>query len=145
MRITLKATNVVITSEIREYLDKRLESLQRIMDLEDPAVLTAVELGRTTRHHQSGDIFYAEITIYRGKESWRSVTNESTLNAAIDAMRGEIAHEITQSKGRKFSLIRRGNMAAKELIRGGYEGLGRLGSPAKAGWRYIRKLVRRKQ
>ncbi|PIQ69165.1 MAG: hypothetical protein COV91_00265 [Candidatus Taylorbacteria bacterium CG11_big_fil_rev_8_21_14_0_20_46_11] len=145
MRLTLKATQVTITDDIRDYLDKRLQSLNKIMDLEDPAVITSVELGRSTKHHQSGDIFYAEITVYRGKHSWRSVTHEATLTAAIDAMREEIANELSQRKGKRFSLLRKGNLAAKALLRGGYEGLTYLGRPAKAGWKYLRRMAGRKE
>lgn len=142
MRLTLKATNIVLDDAIREYLDKRLQSLSKFMDLEDESVLTAVELGRST-NHQNGDVCFAEINIYRGKESWRSVAHAVTINAAIDAMRDEIAGEVNAARGKKISLMRRGGLAAKYLLKGGYDGLEYLGRPAKAGWKYLRRAWRR--
>lgn len=143
MRLNIKATNIALSDETRAYLDKRLSTLQKFMDLEDPAVMTAVELGRSTNRHQNGDVFYAEINIYKGKVSWRSVANESTLTSAIDAMHEGVTREVTQSKGKKRSLFRRGGLVAKQLLRGGYDGLEYLGRPAKAGWKYMRRMWRK--
>ncbi len=144
MRLTLKATNTVLDDSIKEYLDKRLATLQKVIDLEDPAVLVAAELGRSTKHQQ-GDIFYAEVNIYRGKESWRAVANDTTLTAAIDAVRDEIMGEVTAAHGKKISLMRRGGLAAKYLLKGGHDGLEYLGRPAKAGWKYMRRMWRKKE
>ena len=127
MRLNIKATDITLSDDIRDYLDKRLQSLGKIIDLEDEAVLVAVELGRTTRHHHTGPIFRAEINIYRGKESFRASAEQEDLNTAIDVMRDEIARELTSSKGRHTSLIRRGGLFAKNLMRGGVEGLQGLG------------------
>ncbi|MDO8564424.1 MAG: HPF/RaiA family ribosome-associated protein [bacterium] len=120
MRLNIKATDIALNDDIREYLNKKLLSLSKIIDLEDEAVLVAAELGRTTRHHQTGPIFRAEINIYRGKESFRASAEAEDLNAAIDMMREEIAHKIASSKGKYTSLVRRGGHAVKELMRGGY-------------------------
>jgi ribosomal subunit interface protein len=144
MRLTLKATDIEISADIHEYLRKKLATLRKFLALEDPSVLVAVELGRSTKHHQSGAIFYAEITVYRGKEVWRAVANDHSLSAAIDAMHDEIVREVKQSRGREISFVRRGGLAAKELLRYGSEGLGYVGRPAKAGWRYLRRVLRRR-
>lgn len=143
MRLNVKATGITLTVDVREYLDKKLKTLDKYIDLDDSGVLTAVELGRSTKHHQSGEIFYAEINIYKGKETWRSVANDLSLSAAIDAMLDEIAREVKQSKGKKLSVMRRGGLAAKELMRYGCEGLEYMGQPAKAGWKYLRRIMRR--
>src|SRR3989338_480392 len=138
MRLTIKAKGIKLTDDVRDYLNKKLLTLEKYINLEDQSVLTSVELGRSTKHHQSGDIFYAEISIYRGKEMWRSVANDLSLNAAIDSMHDEIARVVTEGKGKKLSLARRGGLAAKELMRYGYEGLEYMGQPARAGWKYVR-------
>ena len=140
MRFNLKVTDISITSDIREYLNKKLQSLEKLFDFDDPAVIVDVELGRATRHHEKGDVFFAEITIHRGKESFRAVENGSQMMSAIDGMRDAIAGELAADKGKRLSLLRRGGYIAKAVLRGGYEGLGYLGRPARAGWRYVRSL-----
>ncbi|HCB35822.1 MAG: hypothetical protein A2W52_03420 [Candidatus Taylorbacteria bacterium RIFCSPHIGHO2_02_49_25] len=140
MRLNLKATNVTLTDDIRSYLEKRLATLDKLIDVEDPLVLIDVELGRTTKHHQSGDIFFAEINIHRGKEAFRAVSNRSDLNSAIDDMHDEIAGELFSWKGRKKSFSRRGAQIAKAILKGSFDGLAYVSRPARAGWRYVKKL-----
>lgn len=122
------------------YLDKKLQSLGRIIDFEDPAVIVDIELGRATRHHEKGDVFFAEINIHRGRESFRAVADCPDIMSAIDGMRDSIAHELAREKGRRVSLLRRGGQAAKAILQGGYAGLTYLGRPARAGWRYIARF-----
>jgi len=107
MRLNLKATNISLNEDIRSYLEKRLTSLGKLIDMDDPVVLIDVELGRTTKHHQSGDIFFAEINIHRRKEAFRAVSNRGDLNSAIDDMHDEIAGELLSWKGRKKSYSQR--------------------------------------
>ena len=140
MRLNFKATNLTVTNETRAYLDKKLQSLEKLLDFDDEAVIVDVELGRTTRHHQSGDVFFAEINIHRGKESFRAVADRPDLMSAIDGMRDSIARELSARKEKRLSLLRRSGQMAKAVLRGGYDGLGYLGRPAKAGWKYLRNL-----
>ena len=141
MRLNLKGTNTELTPDIREYLDKRLVSLSKLIDLEDPAVLLDVELGRTTRHHQTGDVFRAEINIHRGSETFRAVAETESLTAAIDLMRDEIAGELTSGKGKKQSLLRRGGLMAKQLLRMGTDGFDEwVGAPTKRGFTRLKSF-----
>lgn len=140
MRLNLKATNITLTDDVRSYLEKRLLTLDKLIAIEDPAVMIDVELGRSTKHHQSGDIFFAEINVYRGKETFRAVSNRPDLNSAIDDMRDEIAGELSARKGKIISLSRRGGQIAKAILKGSYGGLEYLRRPARAGWKYVRNL-----
>ncbi len=144
MRLNIKATNFTITDAVREYLEKRLVTLDKLIPLEDPAVMIDVELGCTTKHHQSGDIFFAEINIHRGKETFRAVSNRPDIQSAIDNMRDDIAGELSSRKGKELSLSRRGGQMAKALLKGGTDGMGYLGRSGKAGWKYVTSRLWRK-
>src|SRR3989338_9342244 len=102
-----------------------------------------VELGRTTRHHEKGDVFFAEINIHRGKESFRAVADRTDIMSAIDGMRDAIVGELVSDKEKRQSLLRRGGQVAKAALRGGFDGLRYLGSPARAGWKYLRRMWRK--
>lgn len=143
MRLKLKATNISAGNDVREYLDKKLQSLGKLLDFDDPAVLVDVELGRTTQHHEKGDVFFAEINIHRGKENFRAVANRTDMMSAIDGMRDAIARELLSEKGKRLSLFRRGGQFAKALLKGSYDGLEYLSRPAKAGWKYVRRIWRK--
>ena len=138
MRVNIKATNIELNDVIRDYLDKRLRSLDKLIDTDDSSVLVDIELGRTTRHHQRGDIFFAEINGNQWKKTFRVVSESSDILSAIDAMRDGIAGELSSRKGKLRSLSRRGGQIAKALLRGGYDGLAYLGRPARAGWKYMK-------
>lgn len=138
MRLNLKATDLTVTPQVRSYLDKKLQGLGKHIDLDDPAVMVDVELGRTTRHHQTGDVFFAEINIYRGKESFRAVCDRPDIMSAIDGMRDSVARELSSRKDKQVSLIRRSGQFAKAILRGSYDGLAYLGRPAQAGLRRLR-------
>lgn len=140
MRLNLKTTDVAVSEETRSYLQKKLQGLRKFFDAEDDAVMIDVELGRTTRHHGKGDIFFAEINIHRGRESFRAVSDRPDLMSAIDAMRDAIARELVSKKGKAGSIARRGGQIAKAILKGGYGGLQYLGSPARAGWKYVKSM-----
>lgn len=118
MRINLKATNISLTPEIEVYLDKRLSALDKLIDITDPALKIDAELARTTKHHQSGDIFMAEVTLHSGKDVFRAVSERSDLFSAIDGVKDELTQSLRSYKGRRLSLLRRGGQRIKQMIRG---------------------------
>ena len=83
----IKTTNIILDSNIEDYLDKRLEALEKFVDSSNPTFLAEVELGRTTKHHQSGDIFRAEINITIDGNAFRAVSERPDLMTAIDDMK----------------------------------------------------------
>src|SRR3989344_5154226 len=74
MRLNTKATNITLTPDIQEYLEKRVEAIGKIIDLNNSTLLIETELARTTEHHQSGDIFMAEINLTYEGEHFRAVS-----------------------------------------------------------------------
>lgn len=117
MIINTKATDVTVTPDIADYLKKRIDSLSKFIDPEDSSVNAQVELARTTRHHEKGDIFKAEITIFSGKRSYRAEAEAVDLFAAIDMMKDQITQELRTDKKRKLHFLRRGGQQVKELLR----------------------------
>lgn len=119
MNINLKSTNIEFTSSIKDYVERRINGLEKfIHHIIDNSVQAWVEIGKTTRHHQTGDVFRAEIQIHMPRYA-RSVRAEATcddLRAAIDKAHDEIKLELEKIKGRKMSLTRRGARLFKRLI-----------------------------
>ena len=111
-----------MTDAISSYVEEKLQSLEKFAiphDEENP--LLYVEIGKTTNHHQSGDIFRAEVSMtVRGKQ-FRAVSKKDDLYAAIDDMRAELMRELTSYKTKERSLARRGAGMIKNLLRFGRE------------------------
>ena len=117
MRITIKGTGIELSPEITDYVEKRLESIFKFEDSSDPSSRCEVEVGRTTRHHQSGDIYYAEVNLHIPGENLRATEEAATLNAAVDAVKDEIQRELRQLKGRRQHFVRRQGARVKEFMR----------------------------
>ena len=118
MHINKKATNISLSPSVEDYVEKRLQSLGKFIDLNDPTLLVNLELARTTRHHHSGDIFMAEVTLHVGGQTFRAVSERDDLLKAIDDMKDELLRELRTSKSKKMSLLRRGGQNVKDFLKG---------------------------
>lgn len=117
MNINLKSTDIELTKEIKSYLEKKLEGVEKFLPKNNDDYITNVELGRTTEHHRAGDVFFAEINIHIGGKSFRAVSDRADLYSAIDDMKDEIARELGSDKEKRVSLLRRSGQKLKWLMR----------------------------
>lgn len=111
MRTTVKATNIEHTNAIDSYLSKRLTELERILEPKEKSELARIELGKLTKHHRSGEVFFAEITFHVKKKDFRATAEGADLYEAIDKMQAMIVREVK----RHHELVR------ERIKRGGYE------------------------
>jgi ribosomal subunit interface protein len=122
MQIKIKTTNIEMTDAISSYVEEKLQSLEKFAvphNEENP--LLYVEIGKTTNHHQSGDIFRAEVSMNVRGRQFRAVSEKDDLYAAIDDMRAELARLLTSHKTKERSLARRGASMIKNILRFGRE------------------------
>ncbi|MDP6387816.1 MAG: ribosome-associated translation inhibitor RaiA [Candidatus Pacebacteria bacterium] len=119
-RRNIKTTNIEFTQEISDYLDKRLQSAQKLIDPNDTSVLFDIEIGKTTKHHQSGNIFRAEINLHIAGKQMRVSSEEATIFNAIDKVEKEIVRELRRFKGKRLRFIRKGGAKLKNLMRAIY-------------------------
>lgn len=115
MKINTKATGISLTPSISDYINKKVEMLEKFFAGEE--VLVNVEVGRTTKHHKSGDIFRAEIHITAGGEDYYAVVEKDDLYAAIDEVKDEIVHELTSKRKKALRMLRKGGAKIKNLIK----------------------------
>ncbi len=122
MKYNVKATDFPITPAISEYLDKKISHLDKFINpnLED-SIMCYVEIGKTTEHHKTGDLFKAEFTVHIGGKVFRASTEKEDLYSAIDVAVEEMGEELKSFKNKKKSLIRRGASKIKSIIKGLYE------------------------
>ncbi len=117
MKINLKATNISITPAISEYIEKRTQSLEKFFRGVD-GILLNIEVGKTTRHHKSGDIFRAEIHINANGEEYYASAETEDLYASIDKVKDEIVHELTSKRKKALRLFRKGSTKIKNMLKG---------------------------
>jgi len=118
MKINEKGTNMEITAEIKDYLYKKLEHLEKFIDPTDDSVLCEVELGKTTEHHRQGDVYRTEINLHIAGKNLRAVSEMDDLFASIDIAKDEMVRELHDNKEKRVSMMRRGGAKIKNLIKG---------------------------
>ncbi|KKW07321.1 MAG: hypothetical protein UY42_C0014G0020 [Parcubacteria group bacterium GW2011_GWA2_49_16] len=120
MKINIKTTNMELSSALLAYVEEKLRSVEKFMiPHEDEEPLVQVEVGQTTKHHQSGDIFRAEVNLSVRGKYFRAVSEKSDLYAAIDDMRNELVRELNSKKEKDRTLMRRGAGVIKNILRFG--------------------------
>ena len=118
MKISYKTKDMEMTSAIEEYADKRLSALDRFVSPQDESVSCVVELGKTTRHHKSGDFFRAEVNLHIAGRDLYAVSEKDDLYAAIDEVKDEIVQQVTSYRDRSETMFRRGALQVKNMMKG---------------------------
>lgn len=117
MKINIKSTNLVVSPDISAYLNEKLKSVVKLIDSNDETAMFDIELGRTTRHHQTGNIFRAEINLRRKGGDNRAVSEASDIFSAIDLVKDQILDELRGAKGKRLRFIRKSGRKVKEWLR----------------------------
>ncbi|HJN62631.1 MAG TPA: ribosome-associated translation inhibitor RaiA [Candidatus Paceibacterota bacterium] len=115
--MNIKITNFEIDNRTRDYLNKRLDNLRKFVDLESPNTKLDIEIGRTTGHHQKGDIFKTEFNLSISGEFYRVEEKSEDILSSIDASTEELSRQLRRNKGKKETLFRKGGRKMKELLR----------------------------
>jgi|SRR3989344_4635864 len=118
MKTNIKATNIHLTPEMSDYLQKKIDMLDKLIDPADTSVSCNVEVGKTTNHHKTGDVFRTEINLMKDGKYFRAVAEEGTLNASIDEAKDEVMSEIISHKTKRQTLLRRGGATIKNILKG---------------------------
>jgi ribosomal subunit interface protein len=118
MNINIKATGIELTSAISDYVYKKISSVQKYLSNKGTTVSVQVEVGKTTKHHKSGDVFRAEVHMNGGGVDLYAVEEAEDLYTAIDLVEAEISREIVKTKGRHIRLLRQGQRALKYMVKG---------------------------
>ena len=116
MNITTKATGIVLSPAIEEYATKKFGVLQKYIGKADTSAGGQIELEKTTKHHQSGDVFRAEINLHvKGKDFWTEAI-AADLYVAIDEARDEIVRMLRAHKEKSSASKRAGGRVAKKIM-----------------------------
>lgn len=117
MNINIKATGFELTEAIRDYVNTKLGSVEKVIKNPDSAYMY-VEVGKESDHHQKGDVYKAEVKVDTAGQSFYAVEHESDLYAAIDEVKDEILEKIKGDKDKQISRVRRGGRMVKDFIKG---------------------------
>jgi len=101
MQIIIKATNLELTSEIKEMVNEQIGSLQRFLNiLENPDFEAFVEVGKISAHHKKGDVFRAECQLKLPGKGLRSEAKAESLPLAVSAVKNDLQRQLKRYKER---------------------------------------------
>jgi putative sigma-54 modulation protein len=96
MQIKIKGTNMELTEAIKDYVNDKIGSLAKYFD----GILEArVDVGVTTKHHQKGNIYRAEVNLeVPQKHVLRAEAERDDLYVAINEVKEELQRQIKKLK-----------------------------------------------
>lgn len=116
MKINVTAVNMKLTPDVSAYLDKKLQSIEKILNSHGADAILNVELGKSTMHHQTGDVYEAKAQLRAMGHDHAVEVNASSIFAAIDLLKDDLTSEMTKEKDKQITLVRRGGRAVKGLL-----------------------------
>lgn len=114
----LKGTSISITPAIEVATDKIITALDKYVASDDTGALAEIEVGRTTNHHRSGDIFRAEINFRSRLGTFRVEAEKEDLYVAIADAKDELIEVLRSKKSKKTDFIKRSGLAVKNMLKG---------------------------
>lgn len=99
MKINIKATNIELTTALRDYLESKVSSLEKYFD---KIIDVHAEIDLTTHHHQKGQIFRAEWNVRVPGKLLRVEKTAEDMYKAIDKVKD---HMVLVLKNHKEKLI----------------------------------------
>jgi ribosomal subunit interface protein len=116
MNIIIKATNIPLTDALRAHVHKRITPAEKFITSPETAI--HVEIGRTSNHHKSGDVYRAEVYTMHGKQKFYAVATHKDMYAAIDELEHMFIRELTDNRSRVRKLWKRGAQKVKAMMKG---------------------------
>lgn len=132
MKIVIKTTNVKLTNALKEFIEEKINSLEKFSKIfyteeyliknslrskRKPKIEAWVEIGKTTLHHQKGPWFYAECQIHFPKKSLRAVAQRENLKLAITEVRDELQGELKKYKEKLITQTKKGARVLKKELK----------------------------
>lgn len=101
MQLNIKATNLELTDNLRDYIQKKMNMLEKYFG-KLKVIGVRVEIGRTTNHHLKGEIYSAEVNLSLGSDLLRVKKTEKDLFKAIDKVKDHLELAIKKYKDKKI-------------------------------------------
>ena len=121
MKINLQGKNFELTDAIRDYVFKKATNLEKLlstMEIGGGEAIINFEVGKSTKHHKSGEVFHSDCLIKISGKEFYSSSDREDLYQTVDEIIDSLFGEITRNKDRKQTLFRRGASSVKKMLKG---------------------------
>lgn len=101
MQLNIKATNVELTNNLRDYIQKKMDMLDKYLG-KLKVISAHFEISKTTNHHLKGEIYSAEVNLVVNGDLLRVEKTEKDLFKAIDKVKDHLELVIKKYKDKKI-------------------------------------------
>ena len=120
MKINLQGKNFELTPAIKDYVFKKVINLEKLlstMEIGGGEAIINFEVGKSTKHHKSGEVFHSDCLIKISGKEFYSSSDREDLYQTVDEIIDDLFGEITRNKDRKQTLFRRGASSIKKMLK----------------------------
>jgi putative sigma-54 modulation protein len=117
LKLNVKGTNLKIEPAIYAYIEEKIGGLDKFIEKVDSVIQAWVEIGLTTKHHQSGNIYRTEVQIRLPGKGVRAEAVGKDIYLVIDAAKDELQEELKKYKEKEIAKGKRGGRMLKKLFR----------------------------
>lgn len=95
MFIKIEPKNIKLDDALIIWVEKKIGGLEKFLGKIDPTTIEArVELGKPSRHHHKGPVWYAEVNLKLPGKLLRAADTNKDLRTAINQVKDELQRQI---------------------------------------------------
>ncbi len=121
MKINLQGKNFELTPAIKDYVFKKISSLEKLLstfEIKGGESVVIFEVGKSTNHHKSGVVFHSDCLIKVDGKEFYSSSDKEDIYPAIDEIVESLFAKIRKDKDREQTLFKRGAASVKKMLKG---------------------------
>jgi len=103
----MSTKNISLDDALDVFVKQKIGGLEKFIKDPNDLVEVRVEIGKPSKHHRSGRIFYAEVNLKMGGKLLRATCQHEDLRNAIVDVRNELQKQISKFKEKKSDLARK--------------------------------------
>lgn len=103
MTIQIKATGFELTPALKKFVEDKFLGFEKYIGRwdENNSVILRVEIAQNTKHHQKGDIFYAELNMDLPKNVLRIEEVGSDMYQAVEKAKDRLKNDVLKLKDKE--------------------------------------------
>lgn len=105
MKIMISYKNIIPDDPLKVFVNDRIGGLEKILGHDKAEA--RVEIGKPSRHHRSGKIYYAEVNLRLGGKLLRASCQHEDIRNAIVDVKNELQGQIKKFKEKRKDASRK--------------------------------------
>ncbi len=119
MKTNVKAVEIDLTEALSDYIDEKVGQIEKFLDPTDESIMCDVEIGMSTKAHQSGEIFRAEFNLITAGNKFFAESEKGDLYIAINDAKEQISEAVKAQRNKERQQARKGGSVIKNLLKFG--------------------------